>query len=257
MSNGQTANDAGLSFGFKAAHRPIPAKTARRIPVVAVAALLFSAAVAQPQSIITADNSASDWSVQIAANSSSGANGGVSEIATGGDPGSYLAVNISTLGSGELNAMSFYTGQSYSPQSQGAITSITFSADLENLSSGFNVVYFGLIQGGNQFFVSPPPFYILSGTSGWLSESLSLGIAPYIFSSDSAPGVQPNFVNGGPIEFGIVTSIEGGIPPTISYGIDNLQVQIDSVPEPSEWILMISGGLAASGAKRWFVNHAD
>lgn len=258
LSNSQIAKDAGPSLRSKDGDWSATANTARGMRVVAVAALLFSAAVARAQSTIIADTSVSDWSVQIAANSSSGATAGVSEISTGGNPGSYLAVNISPPGPGDLNAMSFFTGQSYSPQSQGPITSITFSADLENLSSGFDTVYFGLFQGGNQFFVSPPPFYTLSGTSGWLSESLSLTVAPNIFFSDSAPGLQPNFVNGGPIEFGIVTSVVGDLPPTISYGIDNLQVEIQSsVPEPSEWMLMILGGLAAFSAKLWLVHYAD
>lgn len=209
--------------------------------------LLIFPLIGQAGATIYANTSTADWTLQVAANSSPGNSGTVTQIASGGDPsGAYLQASITTPASGLLNSMTIYTGQSYAPQTQGSIGTITFSADFQGFSSGVDFVFFGLYQDGIQYYVNPPPFYSLSPPSGWISETLTLtpSTNPNLFSPDSGPDVGPNLVNGDPIEFGIVTSEEGALQ-KITYGVDNFSVQINTVPEPASWNLALFSGVAS------------
>jgi len=209
--------------------------------------LLLSPLISRAGATILANSSAADWMFQVATNSTPGSSGTITQIASGGDPsGPYIQTSITAPSSGTLNCMTIYTGQSYTPQTQGAIQTITFSADLQGFTgaSSVDIVFFGLYQNGIQYFVNPPPFYTLN-PPGWISETLTLtpSTNPNLFTPDSGPFVGPNLVNGGPIEFGIVTS-EGGALQNKTYGIDNFSIQINPVPEPASWNLALLSGVA-------------
>jgi hypothetical protein len=217
---------------------------------LAVAGMLLGAGTAPAASTVVSDGTfaASNWALQIGSATTPGITAGDNQVTSGGDPGSYLAVNYVPLAGSveqELNMMTYYTAQSYSPKSMGPISSISFSADLINLT-GQNGVFFGLFQDNTAYYLDLPAFLL---TSSWTGFSGSGSTLNNFFSADN--GARPNLLNGDPIEFGIVTSVSaGGLFPPGSYGIDNFNVTITSTPEPRSWALAAIGVLAFALSKR-------
>jgi hypothetical protein len=215
-----------------------------------VAAVLLAAGSARAATTVISDGTftPANWSLQIGSATTPGITAGYNQVTSGGDPGSYLAVNYVPLpgfGSWELNMMTYDTGQSYSPKSTGPISSISFSADLINLT-GQNIVFFGLFQDNTAYYLDLPGFQL---TSSWTGFSGSGSTLNNFFSADN--GARPNLLNGDPIEFGIVTSVGvGGVFPPGSYGIDNFQATITSTPEPRIWELAVPGVLALALSNR-------
>ncbi len=217
---------------------------------LAVAAVLLTAGSAPAATTVISDGTftPANWSLQVGSATTAGVTTGFNQVLSGGDPGSYLAVNyVPPPGSvsWELNMMTYDTGQSYSPKSMGPISSITFSADLINLT-GQNIVFFGLFQDNTAYYLDLPGLQL---TSSWTGFSGSGSTLNNFFSADN--GTRPNLLNGDPIEFGIVTSLGvGGVIPPGSYGIDNFNVTITSTPEPRSWVLGAFGVLALALSKR-------
>jgi hypothetical protein len=215
-----------------------------------VAAVLLAAGSAWAATTVISDGTfaPANWSLQIGSATTPGITAGYNQVTSSGDPGSYLDVNYVPLpgsGSWELNMMTYDTGQSYSPKSMGPISSISFSADLINLT-GQNIVFFGLFQDNTAYYLDLPGLQL---TSSWTGFSGSGSTLNNFFSADN--GARPNLLNGDPIEFGIVTSVGvGGEFPPGSYGIDNFQVTITSTPEPRSWMLAAFGVLALALSKR-------
>lgn len=215
-----------------------------------VAGMLLTAGSARAATTVISDGTFTpgNWALQIGPKTTPGITAGYNQVTSGGDPGSYLAVNYGPTGTAnvDLNMMTYFTGQSYSPQSQGPISSISFSADLINLT-GQNIVFFGLFQDNTAYLLQESPGAQL--TSSWTSFS-DTGSTPNNFLSEDYL-THPNLLNGDPIEFGIVTSEAsfGGFFAG-SYGIDNFNVTITSSPEPRSWALGGFGILALALSKR-------
>ena len=216
---------------------------------LAVAGMLLAAGSAPAATTVISDGTfaASNWSLQIGPTTTPGITAGDNQVTSGGDPGSYLAVNYGPTGpaDGILNMMTYFTGQSYSPQSQGPISSISFSADLKNVT-GLNIVFFGLFQDNRAYLLDLPGLQL---TSSWTGYSRSGSTLNNFLSEDYL--THPNLLNGDPIEFGILTSDSsfGGFLAG-SYGIDNFQATITSTPEPRTWVLAALGILAIALSNR-------
>jgi hypothetical protein len=199
--------------------------------------LPFVAAHSPAQSIIISDGTFApgNWSQYMSGDSVAGSTVGFNQVLSGGDPDSYLAVNYAVPQPGILNFITFDSAQSYSPLVNGEIESISFSASLESLS-GNTILFFGVLQNNTMYYQDPPPF--LTPGSAWMNANSSASSS----QDFSQPGLQtqPNFINGGPIEFGLVYSTQGGISPG-SFGLDNFTVEVTSVPEPSSVVLTTWG----------------
>lgn len=216
---------------------------------MAAAAMLLAAGSARAASTVISDGTFANWAQQIGPATTAGVTAGYNQVASGGDPGSYLAVNyVPPPGSTswELSMMAYYTGQSYSPKTQGPISSISFSADLINLT-GQNTVFFGVFQDNVAYLLELPGLQLTSSWTGFSGSDSN----PNNFLSQGLGGTHPNLLNGDPIEFGIMTSVSvGGVLPPGSYGIDNFQVTIATAPEPRSWALGAFGILAIALSKR-------
>ena len=185
------------------------------------------------------------WS-QTLTTTAPGATAGFSQAASGGNPGSFGVIDISIPTAGDYYSMTVYTGQTYSPATQGPISSINFSADFKAVSYGADY-FFGFTQGGPSYFL----WQFFSATSGnWLNASASASSASSFY--DIFSYAPPNLVNGAPIQFGLYVGygVTGpGFVPR-SFGVDNYQVIVTTVPEPS---VSAIGTLAfaALAARRW------
>jgi hypothetical protein len=232
-----------LRVGTSALKQPFHALT--------VAAVLLAAGSAPAASTVISDSTfaLSNWAQQIGPATTAGVTAGYNQVMSGGDPGSYLAVNyVPPPGSTswELSMMAYYTGQSYSPKSMGPISSISFSADLINLT-GQNIVFFGLFQDNTAYLLELPGLQLTSSWTGFSGSGSTLNN----FLSQGLGGTHPNLLNGDPIEFGIMTSVSvGGVIPPGAYGIDNFNVTITPTPEPRTWALGAFGILALALSKR-------
>ena len=208
-----------------------------------VAAVLLAAGTARAATTVISDGTfaPANWSLLIGPATTPGVTASNNQVTSGGDPGSYEAVNYASppgSDSWALSMLTYYTGGSYRPKSMGPVSSISFSADLINLTDR-NVVFFGLFQDGNAYLLNVP----LTLTSSWTGFSASGTALNDSFSADN--GTHPNLVNGDAIGFGIITSMNvGGVLPSGSFGFDNFQATITYTPEPRIWELAILGLLA-------------
>ena len=179
----------------------------------------------------------------------------VSQTLTGGDPGAALQINT-TVPAGQFLSLEYLLNPSfvYDPGTQGAISSIGFSQDV-NFQSGLGVTAeaaFSLIsQGGNLYVdridVTPSAGVFEDASASDLQASnYDLITNLSTFAQDTAE--HPNF-SSGPIEFGFMGawSNQAGSPAYSEVEIlDNLSITVNSeTPEPATFLLL---GAALAGA---------
>lgn len=134
----------------------------------------------------------------------------VTRETTGGNPGGYRRVEIDLpSASGESRHFGFHKrlGFSWSPDTQGAITSIQYSVDVRQFS-GQQTVGLVIFQGGDIFIEGHP-----SGVgSAWETDTMSLveeNFSLYVGAPGeiSDPSVHPDFSRtGAPLEFGFLAA---------------------------------------------------
>jgi hypothetical protein len=206
----------------------------------------------QPVTFFDGTFNNSDWSF-IILNNNTGVTPTASQV-VGGWPGPSHAVSIPLFGpSGfQLQAETFShrQGFEYNPSTQGAITSWSFALDgmvIAPSSLVLTAVAPAIRQNGA----------VYRGESGTLFLGVNNYTAPpplpanYVLVSPAPPGAppQPDFVNGGPIEFGFYVLFRG-MGGSEGGQFDNFSISIVSVPEPSA--IVLAGVLSAVGVgTRW------
>ncbi len=187
------------------------------------------------------------------------------QLPTGGNPDSYLRVNLSTTAGGD-NIWVFHAldGMLYDPSTQGAIQDLTGGMDgalLAALPGQTQAAGLAFRQDGHVFLHggsvgqlgvwerihfenvvglgSPTPCLQFYLDIGFTCEPID---ATHFFSH-TAPGGPDFSASGSPIEWGFFTANSGGIF-DITGGYDNFSLTLNTVPEPATLLLFASGALA-------------
>ena len=187
-------------------------------------------------------------------------NGGsvtLSQIASGGNPGKFLEVDLYLQNAGPdwsvVYGSHLRNGATYDPAIQGAIQAIDYTINYMNLQTiGVGMDFaMTLKQDGNTYH----NFREQSGTvPGWKTEAdfglqaSSFGLMiPISYSFIVDFSQNPDFSDSGsPIEFGLATwraHTESDNPAIENVGFDNWSVTVHPVPEPAAFTLMALGGL--------------
>ena len=184
-----------------------------------------------------------DWALNITSNVGGTVTAG--QVNSGGNPGNYR--NVTNTGITDpatifLAAVHLNPSFVYDPATQGAIDSIDWSIDFQNLSSG-QAVQLALEQGG--VVAVADTFVTTSAPAGWNTHPhTGLTAADFPTLDFSATGA--------PITLGFRTANSGQIG-IFQVGYDNFEVTITSVvPEPATAVLLTSGliGLLGVGRRR-------
>jgi hypothetical protein len=193
-----------------------------------------------------------DWTVIKFIDTTPGAIGSftVGQAGTGGNPGSYRRIEEWGVG-GEVTLAHLRDGAVYNPATQGAITSLDFSFDLNAPDASlakppdpldFDILLF---QDGNYF----TRHSLVGGlTTAWETTS-RLGMADTSFEKAPGPGTPDFSSAGSPIKFGFLTNthnIAACDAPCNVGGIDNWSVTVhfadaSDAPEPGCPQLILSG----------------
>jgi hypothetical protein len=177
-----------------------------------------------------------DWQLTIAWEFNPGTTtASFQQMASGGNAGSFGRVNMTSRAPNAVALM--HQGSVYDPSVQGPIASIMAGADLRTPGS---TTYRPLIfQGGNYFYgiwamgVSSSTWTPFAFGNNVLTEDRFIGVG-------AANSLSPDFsATGEPIQFGFM--VDHGTTfstRTTDLGVDNWQVTITTVPEPSAWALL-------------------
>jgi hypothetical protein len=168
---------------------------------------------------------------------SAGATFTAAQAASGGNPGQYRQVNMTfgqgTIIVGHLNPLAVYT-----PATQGAIGSISYSYDVREFNPPFAgaAVNYALLLLQNGTYYVPDPTDTFSNTDNWqnvgntnLTATQFSGLYQGTLQLPGAGPIHPDFsANGAPITFGYFSAnTNTGVPPiTTSSGIDNWSVNV-------------------------------
>ena len=179
-----------------------------------------------------------------------------------GNPGQAFFLNLLVPGIGSERSAIINKTFAYDPSSQGAITSLSFTVDKLLTTSpevpSTDAIAIRIQQGGKIYgtAVTAPNFF---GTTGWRSYSGSGLVATNFLEFDYTTGVlgtgHPDFA-GGPMLFGLgqLTETFSVIDPnfTVSVTWDNLDIELNTVPEPASMLLLATGllGVARTIKKR-------
>ena len=145
----------------------------------------------------------------------------VTQVASGGDPGSYQQVILNPATFNDIAVTSNFT---YNPSTQGAIQSVIMS--LSTIDLGGPAQGDGLLIGqGSHFWYAGYG----STTSSW--QTLSTGnMTASGWTLVASGSVTPDFSStGGPISFGYLAANTNSFS---TAGIDNFSVRVDTIPEP-------------------------
>jgi hypothetical protein len=188
---------------------------------------------------------------------------GASQQPSGGNPGSYYQLTI-TANPGPSGTAAFFNNPAftYTPSSQGAITSVTFSFDLSHQGGAGLAAFANLALEQNGHIYAGPEFDNVSaawqhvGTTLVATDFGQVTSANGQFSLDLAS--NPNFSNtGSNIVFGFTTIFNTPADfhssATEITGIDNYNAVLHTtaaVPEPSTLGLLAFSGLALLRRRR-------
>lgn len=165
---------------------------------------------------------------------------------TGGNPGGVLQLThlheAEMGGNGDTFVQSFLdnTSVAYNPAAQGAFNSITFSFDYLTSSPNFNSVFVTVNDnnGGQAAeFLAP----IADGN--WQSYTATLDQSDFS-NRDFSGNLDLNF------GFGFVSDaqVDGG-PESFDVFVDNFQVSVSAVPEPTSLVILGFAGLTVIGRR--------
>lgn len=191
-----------------------------------------------------------DWSLVVVNNTTAGTPT-AGQVASGGNPGAYRSNSLMASGGGSVttaDAFSLRNGFSYTPATQGAITSWTFAVDHHSFA-GSQTIGLAVRQGGTLYRTAQ---LSSSPTMGWGTFSSS-SPSNFPFTNASGPGPSsPDFAAGGPIDFGyyVLYAVPAGANFSQTGGVDNFTVSISPVPEPGS-LALVGAGLAVG----WMVRR--
>ena len=184
------------------------------------------------------------------------------QVASGGNTGSYMQLNISQTSTDIGGGSDIFGGiqsavLTWNPSTQGAITSLDISVDWKGLSiDGSSYLNLFFIQNG-LVFVAPNNFTFVGGETEWTSYSGSTIYPGDLYRGFHLDGTyEASFLDfsqsGGVISFGLGSCEARSAAITNSIGIDNFSVSVttSAVPEPSTYALFGLGALVLVMAAR-------
>lgn len=209
----------------------------------ALALVLSSTAAASAQTFSDETFDPGDWTLQV---EGSGTVDAMQQLA-GGNPGAFREVANRPTPAMSENATGWHlhTGFVYDPSAEGALESVGWSIDFQNLTSG-QAAALAIEQDGTlmqaDFFITTPdrPGWFTHGAVGLLAGDFSAG--------------GPDFsASGAPITFGFFASntfdpAAGDISNDVAY--DNLEITLVPVPEPAAVLLLLTGVPVLAAARR-------
>jgi hypothetical protein len=219
--------------------KPLITLSLRITSLIAICVLAASWASAQ---VIFTDGTFnnSDWSLSYFATGTGSAT--QSQVLTGGNPGAYMNVVI-TSNNDYVLASSYMNAAQYNPQTQGAITDVSESFDNIQFAGGQGIAP-AVEQNGIDYFDSA---YDTSYPTLWTTFNWNdLQASSYSTSSD--PNAHPDFSSSGTaVTFGFWTANAPVGDRVTSTGYDNFTVTIQGpqgTPEPGAVSLFIASAVA-------------
>ena len=185
------------------------------------------------------------------------------QVASGGNSGTYMQLNVSQTSTNSGGGSSVFGGiyssaLTWNPSTQGAISSLNFSFDWKGLSAdGVGALELFYIQNG-LVYTDPINFTFVAGETGWTTYSGSTiypGAVYRGYHLDGTYEASPLDLSatGGLISFAFGDSeASSASSVTNSIGIDNFSVSVttSAVPEPSTYALFGLGALVMVIAAR-------
>lgn len=234
--------------------------TLQRFSVVCTTLLVAAVTTSAGASVVILDQTfnSADWTVSVVGGAG-GATQGATQVATGGNPGSYRQMSHDLPAASNIIVWHTYNAVGYDPATQGAITSIDYSEDRIELSPPFAGAAIGgafiLQQGGGTWVANNN---LVFSNLSWAPVSLTGLVASNFIASIGATGSPDFSTSGAPITFGIQRSntnsnpLESGVAVTTTNGLDNWQVTINQavVPAPAAVWLLGTGVVGLIGWSR-------
>jgi hypothetical protein len=196
----------------------------------------------------------SDWlATEVVDTVTGGGTFTASQVATGGNPGSYRAFSFSGNAPGDYMVGHLRIGATYNPSQQGAIAQINYSFDLNYFDAGPGKVApyaLLLVQNGTHYESS-----FNSAESNMWTTVQQTGLTSANFTRRAGPGpFNPDFsASGSVIQFGYYFGVmlTAGTFVNEDSGLDNWSVTVDTVEPP----IYVTGS-DAGGTARVNVYHA-
>jgi uncharacterized protein (DUF736 family) len=168
-------------------------------------------------------------------------NGSTMRVATGGNSGAYLQATHTIVAGDSIFTGGIKTNYTYDPSTEGAINTISVTADVKMLPIGSSSWQLVVEQGGVRYFSFPWNSF---SNDSWAYVSVSALKAtnfdtnPLAGRSGVAPdGRYPEFGSSGePLQFGFAfgNAINRGSGLINSLGVDNFLVEIAPALESAE-----------------------
>lgn len=236
----------------------------RTTPLVLAALALSSLASPSHASTVFFDGifANPDWTMSIAPNPGpSSAN--AFQVLTGGNPNEFRRIqhNLNTS-TGNFNLFSLHYNvvptNTYTPASQGAITSINYSEDsivFSAPSSSAGQVTGLLIAQGGRTYIQRIPLLVAPVSTTWVPNAASL-TASSLYEINTTTGAlsptsNPDFsLSGSTMSFGFYRGNSGFTSYQTDGGIDNWRVEIIPAPSTAAAPLALGGMLALKRRRR-------
>lgn len=153
------------------------------------------------------------------------------QFTSGGNPDSYRLMSHSMPHESAIGVHHVYVGESYNPQTQGAIAWIDYSEDRIEFNPPFWGAAVGALfllqQGGRSYHLSLDPNNAFTDLSWTTKQRLRIKASDFRAIS----GAEPDFsAAGGEIHFGVLRSNSNtsvSIDSVITHGIDNFVVTVN------------------------------
>jgi hypothetical protein len=228
--------------------------------------LALSAAGLQGATVVISDGTfaPADWTSEVRFDvglSSAGTT--ITQVGSGGSPGAYRQTSYTLVHSGlqtygAIYVLNAFQAQTYTPSAQGAINSLSYAEDRTRLSASWAPSLVGampaLFQNG-KYYVGPNSnfgpadnFWQTYTTTGLLATNFI-----ELSGTIGVMGLHPDFsATGSTITFGYARANSTSFNATLSQGIDDWNVTLDTVavPEPSRATLLLAGVLSICSRRR-------
>ena len=173
----------------------------------------------------------------------------VSQTTSGGNPGNYLGIQNTSNNEG-ISALVFFSGSTFNPSTQGAVTSINLSLDAIRFGGNGQGFSPAVRQGGVNYLVVPENTTYPASWSNGAWTNLTASSFQAVWTNSSNPDFS---LTGGPIEFGFSNTNSALGFRVTSSGYDNFSVTVNytPIPEPSTYAALAGVGALGLGLWRW------